>query len=204
LRRAVTFRGSATRDRDVRGKRSWRCQVLRGDDTETQGTSPGREAPATGPGGPGPAVELFSRIERVSLHSKPLTNGTDVTSHEETWSSSRLAQLSVRFSATAARKAPLARTLSRPSRISAISEAASACQGRLRNGRVPFPGRQLQPPSNRPRSAPSSASVRPAPRRVPPRSKPWSSSTISSLAVVPSSRRKAAIFGASSSSPRER
>src|SRR5262249_35104669 len=35
------------------------------------------------------AVELFSRIARPSLHSKALTDGAGVTSHEETWSSAR-------------------------------------------------------------------------------------------------------------------
>jgi hypothetical protein len=31
-------------------------------------------------------VELFRRIETVSLHSKPLTDGKNVTTHEEAWS----------------------------------------------------------------------------------------------------------------------
>jgi hypothetical protein len=46
------------------------------------------------PGIQGSAVELYSRIERVSLHSKDLTDGTYVTSHEETWSSTQASHVS--------------------------------------------------------------------------------------------------------------
>jgi hypothetical protein len=197
------------------------------------GTSPRRHVRDGGTRGPGSPVELYSRIERVSLHSKVLTDGTGVTSHEETWGSARL---------RADRPVPMTPP-TRPPRASpasltpllappAVSATATACQGRGRDGRVPFlgrqlaqaasrspgatahgcvpspgrqlPRRQLQSPTNRPRSATRSASPSPAPRNAASTSNSASSSTISSVAVVPWSRRKAAIFGASSSSPRER
>jgi len=44
-------------------------------------------------------VERYSRIEGVSLHSKVLTDGTDVTFHEETSSSAPLPHVTVAFPA---------------------------------------------------------------------------------------------------------
>src|ERR1700712_2882240 len=49
---------------------------------------------------PAAAVELFFRIEQVSLHSKALTDGANVTSHEEPWSSARLPPVTVTFPAS--------------------------------------------------------------------------------------------------------
>ncbi len=59
------------------------------DGTEAPGTSRIRHLRDGASRYPGRPVEPFCRIGPVSLHSKGLTNGTYVTSHEETWSSTR-------------------------------------------------------------------------------------------------------------------
>jgi len=87
------------------------------DGTEVPGTSPGRHVRGGAPGAQVGAVELYSRIARVSLHSKPLTDGTGVTSHEETWSSTRLPHLTVTFPSSPSRTSPADAPRPRPWRL---------------------------------------------------------------------------------------
>jgi hypothetical protein len=135
-------------------------------------------------------VEHCSRIERVSLHSKALTDGAGVTSHEEAWGSAHLPHVTVTFSASPSEPRRPPPLLYRPGRgrgatsdlgaprrspdepspppaDPAISEAASACPGRLRDGRVPLPS-AARPCDSRRRPVPTPASSAPTGRRRPP------------------------------------
>ena len=129
----------------------------------TESSSPTRRAR-----GPGRPVEPYRLIGPVSLHSKPLTDGTYVTSHEQTWGSTRLRDVPP-VPATPPSRPPQASpaSLAPLPDLPAVSATATACQGRGRDGRVPFLGRQLQAAPNPRDPSPSGAGPRPPRHRTP-------------------------------------
>jgi len=128
----------------------------------------------------------YSRIGGVSLHGRALTDGTDVTSDQETWSPTRLPHPSVEILPSPDTSPASPRTS--PRRARPLGGRRAACQGRRREGGAPYPrapavhgprtpscsfcriDRHKEQRQARCRAAPWN---RPAPRSIPPPGTSW-------------------------------